>query len=487
MPIEAGSVTVQFHSVSTARLCYESNMRLALKHQIIMAPSVVLLLMTLLLAFLQFTYWDLSVKRQQAKELKAGFIALAEAEMAAKRMQSVLHMMEQQHAPQTSLLEQMTELHLHLDQSLDRIKGSALIPPASFALLNQAVSGLNPEHGIRIEYFSESLGLLLPQLTQHLGTFNNQRNQVASMHREDIDELVAQTAFVTIIVLGLAILIGIALSLTFARGILRRLKALSDSAERIVQGDLSPPPAPEKIQDELDMLSASINRMTEQLIRVVAAEKLLEGAEEERRRIAMDIHDQTLADLSAVRRGLEQLDDQADCQGKVSAIGADLQRAIGNLRGVMDDLHPQTLDILGLAAALESHLEKVCVGSGAPDCHLLASDEVADLPLPKPAQLSLYRVVNEAVNNALRHAGATILDVSLLLRGSQLVIAVEDNGRGFSFQPAAPGGSGGRGLHNILERVRVLGAQAQWGPSRFSTGTRFEVIMPLPGQPKRSE
>lgn len=455
-------------------------MRLALKHQIIMAPAVVLFLMTLLLAFLQFTYWDLSVKRQQAKELKTAFINLAESEMAAKRMESILHLLEQQHTPQTRLLEQMAELHLHLEQSMARMEGSPLLPPASFALMNQAVNDLNPEQGIRLEQFGDALGLLLPQLGQWMETLNTKRSQIASVHREDIDELVAQTTFVTIVVLGLAILAGIALSLTFARSILRRLKVLSDSAERIVRGDLSPPAAPVRIRDELDMLSASINRMTEQLIRVVAAEKLLEGAEEERRRIAMDIHDQTLSDLSAVHRGLEQLNQDVGCRGKIAPIQSDLQRAISNLRAVMDDLHPQTLDILGLTAALESHLEKVCAGPNTPDFHFLAADGVAALPIPKLTQLSLYRIVIEAINNVLRHAAASCLEVGLTLRSHQLVIAVEDNGRGFNFIPAAPGGSSGRGLHNILERARALGAQAEWGPSRFSSGTRFEISLPLP-------
>ena len=57
-------------------------MRLALKHQIILAPAPVLCLMTLLLFFLQLTYWDMSVKRQQAKDLKTAFIAMVEADMA---------------------------------------------------------------------------------------------------------------------------------------------------------------------------------------------------------------------------------------------------------------------------------------------------------------------------------------------------------------------------------------------------------------------
>ena len=70
----------------------------------------------------------------------------------------------------------------------------------------------------------------------------------------------------------------------------------------------------------------------------------------------MDIHDQTLADLATVKRKLEQMRDEAPGQQEVSKIEADLQRAMTNLRVVMDNLHPQTLDILGLPAAVESLL-----------------------------------------------------------------------------------------------------------------------------------
>ena len=280
-------------------------MRLALKHQIIMAPAVVLCLMSLLLAFLQFTYWDLSVKRQQAKDLKTAYIAIAEADLAAQRLHGLVQFLEQLPIPDHQLIEQFSDLHSHLDQAVSRLEGSPFLPPSSLHLLQQASDELNPRQGVDLERFNQAIDLLRSQLSEQLEVLNERRQSVSDTHREDIDELVAQTTFVSILVLGLAILVGIILSMTFAGRILRRIHVLSSSAERITNGDFAPPPAPETVRDELDALAVSINRMTDQLIRVVAAEKLLEGAEEERRRIAMDIHDQTLADLSAVQRGLE--------------------------------------------------------------------------------------------------------------------------------------------------------------------------------------
>jgi signal transduction histidine kinase len=454
-------------------------MRLALKHQIIMAPAVVLCLMSLLLAFLQFTYWDLSVKRQQAKDLKTAYIAIAEADLAAQRLHGLVQFLEQLPVPDQQLIEQFSDLHMHLYQAVNRLEGSPFLPPSSLHLLQQASEDLNPRQGVDFERFNQAIALLRTQLSEQLEVLNERRQSVSDTHREDIDELVAQTTFVSILVLGLAILVGIILSMTFAGRILRRIHVLSSSAERITNGDFAPPPAPETVRDELDALAVSINRMTDQLIRVVAAEKLIEGAEEERRRIAMDIHDQTLADLSAVQRGIEQLEKRSACLDEAKAIETDLNRAIKNLRVVMDNLHPQTLDILGLSAALESLLVKVSEAPDAPEYHFLADDSIEAISLSRLAEVTLYRIAVEAIHNVLRHAHANKIEVSLHCRNKGLVLVVEDNGRGFEYKQQLPGLSGGRGLHNIQERARTIGAQVGWSASRFSSGTRFELTLPL--------
>jgi signal transduction histidine kinase len=454
-------------------------MRLALKHQIILAPAVVLCLMTLLLCFLQYTYWDMSAKRQHAKDLKSAFIALAEADMATQRMHGLVRFLAQAQVPDPRALGLIANLHQHLAMSVDRLQETGQVSVEDLGQLRRKIADLNPEQGILLERFDAALTELRPEIASQLNALNQQRDDMSELHGEDFDALVAETTFVTIVVLGIAILVGILLSLTFARNILRRIHVLSASAARITHGDFSPPQAPDEVRDELDGLTVSINRMTDQLIRVVAAEKLLEGAEEERRRIAMDIHDQTLADLSAVGRGLEQLRQTPACGEEAAWIEADLQRATANLRAVMDNLHPQTLDILGLSAAVESLLEKACKAPGSPVYHFMADDDAVDLKLPRLAQVTVYRIIAEAVNNVLRHAHASQMEVNMALRNHSLVVAVEDNGGGFNQTPMMPTTFGGRGLHNIQERARAIGAQASWRHSRFSSGTRFELVLPL--------
>ncbi len=473
------------HGDRAAAVCYRLPMRLALKHQIVLAPAAVLCIMTLLLGFLQYTYWNLTVQRERAQKVKTAFISLVDADFAAQRMHALARLMLWAPEFEAGQVEKLSELHRYLDHSVETLRIIELVDANSVNDLADVIDDLDPRHGLQPELFDETLDRLRPRLSALLTELNIQRQTLSSTNREDMDELVTQTTFVSIIVLASAIVIGILLSLTFARRILQRIKLLSDSAERITRGEFLPPPAPKVIRDELDGLALSINRMTDQLIRVVAAEKLLEGAEEERRRIAMDIHDQTLSDLASVRRGVEQLQGSNPCAAAVATIEADLQRAIANLRTVMDDLHPQTLDILGLPAAIEAHLERLAAAGTLPEFHFLAGMHIADVRLSRLVKVTLYRIAVEAIRNVQEHADASVLEVGLETCGNKLVLAVEDNGRGFDFQPRIPGIEGGRGLHNIRERARAIGAQVVWGASRFSAGTRFELQLPLPGEQSR--
>ncbi len=452
-------------------------MRLTLKHQIILAPAAVLLLMALLLGFLQYTYWDLSRKRQDAKNLGTVFIALAEAELASQRMHALLMQIGGEPLVDVRCFGELDGLHDHLEGATGRILELVPLPERSQALLRQAVSDLNPELGINVDRFNAAIVLLRPELDALSSRIQQQREKLRGLHSQDIDELVAHTALVSIVVLGSAILIGIFLSMFFGRSILRRVKLLSDSAGRIARGDLTPPPAPAQVHDELDALSLSINHMTNRLLRVVGAEKLLEGAEDERRRIAMDIHDQTLSDLASVLRGIQEVKSEGTCKSGADRIEEDLQRAISNLREVMENLHPQTLDILGLGPALESHLERHLAKGDLPDYHLYVSPKVDAVPLSRTSRLALYRIALEAIHNVIKHAGASRYEINLDRRENTLVLSVEDNGSGFD--PSVVPDSGHRGLYNMRERAQTIGAEVSWGASRFTSGTRFELTLPL--------
>lgn len=453
-------------------------MRLTLKHQIVLAPAAVLLLMALLLGFLQYTYWDLSRKRQEARTLGTTFVALAEAELATQQMHSLVMQIKGEPLVDVRCFSELCNLYDHIDGATERLLELLLLPERSRASLRKIVADLNPEFGLDVERFNAAIARLRPELNRLSESLQTRREKLRGLHSQDIDELVAHTAFVSTLVMGAAILTGLFLSMFFGRGILRRIKLLSESAGRLERGDLTPPPAPSQVHDELDALALSINHMTNRLLRVVGTEKLLEGAEEERRRIAMDIHDQTLSDLASVLRGIQNLKSECSETREVARIEEDLQRTIGNLRELMDNLHPQILDILGLGPALESYLERYLGKPDMPVCHLYVSPKVETLSLSRTVRLALYRIALEAIHNVVKHAEASRYEVNLDRRENFLVLSIEDNGVGFDPKAVLP--SEHRGLYNIRERAKAIGAEVSWQPSRFTSGTRFELTLSPP-------
>lgn len=474
-------IDAHLHSAIDFRTCYLAQMRITVKHQVLLAPATVLLLLTLLLAFLQYTYWDLSVKRKEAKAIGTTFVALAEADMAARRLHVIVRTLQFTGMANNEELALLADLYDRLTSAIERIKPfGPLHGSGDIQQLLRLAANINPASSLDPEQTNELFSRFRAQLSTLSNITQIYRNKLRHNQSQDINQLVERTAFISMLVLSVAIALGIVLSVYFGRRILNRIQLISDSAGRIAGGELDLPPAPDNIRDELDALAVSINAMTKRLIQVVSTEKLLEGAEEERRRIAMDLHDQSLADLSGVLRGLQTMAaktrDDATSR-RALELEQDLNRAISNLRDIMNNLHPQTLDILGLGAALEAHLERHCSSDDLPIYHLYISPRVNQLKFDRTQQLALYRIATEAVQNVIKHAGASRYEVSLETREKLLLLSVEDNGCGI---PPNNAGGNGRGLNNIRERARAIGAEVNWRGSRFSSGTRFELTLPLP-------
>ena len=137
-------------------------MRLALKHQIILAPAVVLLLMSLLLAFLQYSYWDMSVTRQLEKNLKESFVALAEVDMAAQRMILVSNLLAKERTPDPRKLEHFEELYLHMAKSLVKLRDSGHFEAGALDHIIDIQAELNPRRGFRLDQLEPIMLQLRP-------------------------------------------------------------------------------------------------------------------------------------------------------------------------------------------------------------------------------------------------------------------------------------------------------------------------------------
>jgi signal transduction histidine kinase len=207
--------------------------------------------------------------------------------------------------------------------------------------------------------------------------------------------------------------------------------------------------------------------------------ELFQIVEDERMRIARDMHDgpaQLLANLVLKAEIVGRL--VAEGSDRVVAELADFQAtarlALEETRRLIFDLRPMSLDDLGLAATLRRFLCDVEERDEIRTTFRLAGDERR---LPPQLEQTLYRVVQEAVNNARRHARPTCIDVSLTVGSAQVTATVRDNGCGFD--PAAPASIAARGEHlglvSMRERAALHGGVVDI-LSTPGTGTLVRVV-----------
>lgn len=193
--------------------------------------------------------------------------------------------------------------------------------------------------------------------------------------------------------------------------------------------------------------------------------------EEERGRIARDLHDGAGQALTAARLHLVALRKAAGSEamaGRVASVAHHIDDAMEEIRRSTAALQPPALAELGLRGALERHAETVAAAAGIP----VSLD--LDLPpmLEAHVETALYRIIQESLTNTARHARASRVDVRLQVADGRLRLTVEDDGRGLD--PQRPRGTG---LSSITERARLLGGEASFTDG--SPGLRVEVVLPL--------
>ena len=228
-----------------------------------------------------------------------------------------------------------------------------------------------------------------------------------------------------------------------------------------------------------DSLQESVTARTQEL-RALALH-LDEAQEGERKRIARDLHDNLGQELTAMRYTVARLEDRLQKRPEevgplVEDLGALVAAATQTVRGFVSTLRPRILEDLGLVAAAEWLCDQCHRASGLA-CTLAVTPEVRALDLDADTRLVVFRVLQEATTNALKHAAPTRIDLRLGLEGAILVGTVSDDGRGFD--PAAP--RAGFGLRGLEERVLAGGGQlgVQSAPGR---GTTVGLRLPIPGR-----
>ncbi len=207
---------------------------------------------------------------------------------------------------------------------------------------------------------------------------------------------------------------------------------------------------------------------------------------QERSRLARDLHDAVTQKLFSIRAHaraaavLVQRDpvDPARVKAEIDVVGALGAEAHAELRAVIDGLAPPDLESAGLACSLRSYVQLAGRAHGVP-----VAFSAADLPgLGAPVEASLYRVAQEALHNALRHAGASRVRVTLERTPRRVVLEVADDGHGFV--PEMP--SSGLGLASMRERAAAAGGVLTIRSGRSGTVVRMKVPVTGGGERWRS-
>jgi signal transduction histidine kinase len=191
------------------------------------------------------------------------------------------------------------------------------------------------------------------------------------------------------------------------------------------------------------------------------SQKLIATQEEERRRLAIELHDGLGQSLVIIKnRALLSLSTPGDHERaivQIKEISEASSSALMEIRELASNLHPYQIDQFGLANALETMIERIADSSEIKFSHQI---DAINSELPKEAQINLYRIVQESLNNIVKHSAATEARILLKKDSSVLHLLIEDNGKGFNLG-AISNAQRGMGLTGIAERAKAIGAKPE--------------------------
>ena len=211
------------------------------------------------------------------------------------------------------------------------------------------------------------------------------------------------------------------------------------------------------------------------------ARKLVEAQEKERARIARELHDDILQRLALLSMEVGQL--QAN-PSEIEPRGQELRKRIGKIssdvQAIAHDLHPSRLEFLGAVAGMKSWCKDFAQRQE------MEVDFTTDVRsgLPPHIGVTLFRVLQEALQNAVKHSGVKRVQVQLRMGSEAVHLAVRDSGRGFDIREAK--GGKGLGLTSMRERIRMVNGSIRID-SKPNGGTAIEVCVPLRLHPARKD
>jgi signal transduction histidine kinase len=283
------------------------------------------------------------------------------------------------------------------------------------------------------------------------------------------DEDVTEVTFLSLV--GIAVL-----NAAVVAWALRPLAALEETARRVSSGEFTARTALPTFTDRnLARIGQTFDALLDRVesdrrrLRTLASEVVAAG-DRERAHIARELHDGTAQSLSALDMLLATAVREApQDSGRLTVMRDVVTDALSEVRALAQNVHPRVLDDLGLPAALTT-LARRTREQGGPTVEVECTGAAG---LPQAVASVLYRVAQEAVHNAVKHAAARTIRVTLVHEAERVTLEVQDDGRGFAREPGSPRGMG---LFVMEERVALVGGRFRLdGAAGRGTVVRAEV------------
>jgi two-component system sensor histidine kinase UhpB len=295
--------------------------------------------------------------------------------------------------------------------------------------------------------------------------------------------LAADSALETILLV--AFLAGIAVVSVNAfilRLALLPLEQLESAAARVRAGDLTMRARPSALADrEMHQLITTFNSMLDAVADLRSKHRdlsirALHAAEEERKRVSIELHDkpaQTLAGLLVQLSLVKSIKDPEKRAELLAEAAGQASFAMDEVYRVVQALRPPALELLGLRGAVEAYARSIS-GDGALQIEV-QSDDIKGA-LDDEAEIATYRIIQEALSNVIKHSQATRTRVDLRRTSDGVVVTIEDNGVGFATESTLRGARS-LGLFGMQERASYLGGHVEIRSG--SAGTTIEVQIPV--------
>lgn len=209
---------------------------------------------------------------------------------------------------------------------------------------------------------------------------------------------------------------------------------------------------------------------------------ILELQEQDRKRIARDLHDSTVQNLTSLIHKCElcfRLVDMDPVRTKLelNTMSNTLKSVINEIREIIYDLKPMSLDDLGLLATVERYISQLMINHDI-DIKVSCNTERRIMPIKK---LSIFRIIQEACNNAIKHAEAKSIDIDISYGETSMAVTISDNGKGFDAdikKDCVPPDYSGYGLSIMKERVNLLSGTMKI-QSKINEGTIVKITVPI--------